>query len=237
MKRVGMMLLLVCVLLAGVMTPGYAAPAEKNPSTISVTGQAKISITPNVAFFSVGITTMGTSVDLARTENERIMHRVIDALVAQGIDRKKIATSQFSLQPLYNNEGRDTGPQSITGYRLQNNVTVVVEELPILGTLIDSAFLAGANQFYGLRFGLKDDTNIKDELLRKAVQDGRRKAQILADSLGVTLGQPLSVAEAGSSMPMQADSMQMMKTGAGMQIEAGMQTVTLDVNLVFGIVQ
>jgi uncharacterized protein YggE len=217
------------------MTPGYAAPADKTSSTISVTGQAKIATTPNVASFSVGITTVGTSVDLARTENERIMGRVIDSLIAQGIDRKKITTSQFSLQPLYNNESRDNGAQSISGYRLQNNVTVVVEELPTLGTLIDSAFQAGANQFYGLRFGLKNDNGIKDELLRKAVQDGRRKAQIIADALGVTLGQPLSVSETGNYTPMQADSNLMMKAATGTQIEAGLQTVSLEVNLVFNI--
>jgi len=234
MKRIGM-LLIICVLLAGVMTPGYAAAADKTSSTISVTGQAKIATTPNVASFSVGITTVGTSVDLARAENERIMGRVIDSLIAQGIDRKKITTSQFSLQPLYDNEGRASGQQSISGYRLQNNVTVVVEELQTLGTLIDSAFQAGANQFYGLRFGLKNDSNIKDELLRKAVQDGRRKAQIIADALGVTLGQPLSVTEAGNYTPMQADSNLMMKAATGTQIEAGSQTVSLEVNLVFGI--
>ena len=229
------MLLIICMLLAGVMTPGYAAAADKTSSTISVTGQAKIATTPNVASFSVGITTVGTSVDLARAENERIMGRVIDSLIAQGIDRKKITTSQFSLQPLYDNEGRASGQQSISGYRLQNNVTVVVEELPTLGTLIDSAFQAGANQFYGLRFGLKNDNSIKDELLRKAVQDGRRKAQIIADALGVTLGQPLSVTEAGNYSPMQADSNLMMKAATGAQIEAGTQTVSLEVNLVFNI--
>ena len=229
------MLLIICVLLAGVMTSGYAAPADKSSSTISVTGQAKIATTPNLASFSVGITTVGTSVDLARAENDRIMGRVVDSLIAQGIDRKQITTSQFSLQPLYDNESRVSGQQRISSYRLQNNVSVVVEELPILGTLIDSAFQAGANQFYGLRFGLKNDNNIKDELLRKAVQDGRRKAQIIADALGVTLGQPLSVTEAGNYSPMQADSNLMMKAATGAQIEAGTQTVSLEVNLVFNI--
>ena len=234
MKRIGM-LLIICMLLAGVMTPGYAAAADKTSSTISVTGQAKIATTPNVASFSVGITTVGTSVDLARAENDRIMGRVVDSLIAQGIDRKQITTSQFSLQPLYDNESRVSGQQRISSYRLQNNVSVVVEELPILGTLIDSAFQAGANQFYGLRFGLKNDNNIKDELLRKAVQDGRRKAQIIADALGVTLGQPLSVTEAGNFTPMQADSNLMMKAATGTQIEAGTQTVSLEINLVFNI--
>ena len=233
MKRI-LMLLMICTLLVGSMTPSYAAPADKNPSTISVMGHAKIAVTPDVAYFSVGITTTGTDVESARTENERIMRRTLDALIAQGIDRKKITTSQFSLQPVYNNDGRDNS-QRISGYRLQNNVTVTIENLTSIGTVIDAAFQAGANQFYGLRFGLKDDNNLKEELLRKAVQDGRRKAQVIADALGVTLGQPLSASEAGGYIPMQSDSFQMMKSGAGTSIETGTQTVSLDVNLVYNL--
>lgn len=236
MKRIGT-ILIMCALLAGTMASVYAAPADRNPSTISVTGRAAIVATPDVAYFSVGITTMGADVESARAENERIMRRTIDALLAQGIDRKRITTSQFSLQPLYHNDSRDNGQQRISGYRLQNNVTVAVEDLPAVGAVIDAAFQAGANQFYGLRFGLKDDSRFKEELLRKAVQDGRRKALIIADALGVTLGQPLSVSEAGSYTPAQADSYQMMKAGAGVSVEAGTQKVSLDVNLVFHIAE
>jgi len=233
MKR-NLMLLMICVLLVGPMTSISAAPADKNLSTISVTGHAKIAVTPDVAYFSVGITTTGTDVESARTENERIMRRTLDSLIAQGIDRKKITTSQFSLQPIYNNDSRDNS-QRISGYRLQNNVTVTIENLTSIGTVIDAVFQAGANQFYGLRFGLKDDKNLREELLRKAVQDGRRKAQVIAEALGVTLGTPQSVAEAGGYIPMQADSFQMMKSGAGASVETGTQTVSLDVNMVYNL--
>ncbi len=235
MKRI-LRVLLVLTLLVGSMTSSYAAAADKNLATISVTGNAKIAITPNVAYLNLGVTTTGADVEPTRTENESIMRRVIEGLIAQGVDRKMITTSQFSLQPLYNNEGRDT-VQRISGYRLQNNVTVAIEELSSIGTVIDAAFRAGANQFHGLRFGLKNDSNLRDELLRKAVQDGRRKALIIADALDVTLGNPVSVSEAGGYAPMQADSYQMMKTATGAPIEAGMQTVSLDVNLVFNIAE
>ena len=235
MKRI-LKILLICTLLVGSMTSSYAAAADKNLATISVTGNAKIAITPNVAYLNLGVTTTGADVESTRTENESIMRRTIDGLIAQGVDRKMITTSQFSLQPLYNNEGRDT-VQRLSGYRLQNNVTVAIEELSSVGTVIDAAFRTGANQFNGLRFGLKNDSSLREELLRKAVQDGRHKAQIIADALGVTLGYPLSVSEAGGYVPMQADSYQMMKTATGAPIEAGMQTVSLNVNLVFNIAE
>lgn len=235
MKRI-LKIVLICTLLVGSMTSSYAASADKNLATISVTGNAKIAITPNVAYLNLGVTTTGADVESTRTENESIMRRTTEGLIAQGIDRKMITTSQFSLQPQYNTDSRDT-VQRISGYRLQNTVTVAIEDLSSVGRVIDAAFRAGANQFSGLRFGLKNDSNLREELLRKAVQDGRHKALIIADALGMTLGYPVSVSEAGGYVPMQADSYQMMKTGAGAPIEAGMQTVSLDVNMVFNIAE
>lgn len=224
----------LCLVLMLAATPVWAA--EKAPASINVTGHAEVTVTPDVAFVTTGIVTTGADVEAARQENDRVMKRIIDTLVAQGIDRKKISTSQFSLQPIYRNDTRANGEGTISGYRLQNNVTVVVEDLSRIGTVVDAAFVAGANQFYGLRFGLKDDSGLRDDLLRKAVQDGRHKAQVMADALGVSLGQPLSVTEAGQASPVQADTYRMVKANSGAApIEAGTLTIGLDVNLSFGI--
>ncbi len=211
----------------------FAAPAE-GTRTVTVTGHAEAAVAPDVAFVTAGIITTGADAATAREDNDRTMRRIIDALAAQGIAKANIATSQFSLQPIYKNDAKDGSPGAIAGYRLQNSVTVKVEDLGKIGPVIDAAFAAGANQFHGLRFAVKDDGRLYDELLRKAVQDGRRKASVMADALGVALGQPLSVSESGRFVPMQADAMRSFKA-AGAPIEAGTLTVSVDVNLVFGL--
>lgn len=220
---------LLAVCLAGT---ALAAPAE-GARTITVTGHAEAVVAPDVAFVTAGIITAGADAESARADNDRTMRRIIDALAAQGIAKGDIATSQFSLQPIYKNDGKDGSPGAISSYRLQNSVTVKVEDLGKIGPVIDAAFAAGANQFQGLRFAVKDDGRLYDELLRKAVQDGRHKASVMADALGVALGQPLSVSEAGRYMPVQADAMRSYKA-AGTPIETGTMTVSVDVNLVFG---
>lgn len=235
MKTRALASLLALALAAAVLAgPALAAPADA-PATLTVTGHAEAVVAPDIAFVTTGIVTTGPDVETARAENDRVMRRIIDALAAQGIDKSKIVTSQFSLQPLYKNDAKDGGYGTIAGYRLQNNVTVTVENLVKTGAVIDAAFAAGANQFHGLRFALKDDGKLRDDLLAKAVQDGRRKAAVMAEALGVNLGRPLSVAEAGRFMPMQADAVRSFKAAPGTPIEAGALTVSIDVNLVFGI--
>ncbi len=226
--------LLTILSLLAFAVPALAAPAAEQ-GRITVTGHAETTVAPDIAFVTAGVVTNGADVESARGENDRTMRRIIDALAAQGIDRSRIITSQFSLQPIYRNDARDGGPGTVTGYRLQNNVTVTVEDLGKIGAVIDAAFAAGANQFNGLRFAVRDDGRLHDELLRKAVQDGRHKAAVMADALGATLGQPLSVSEAGRFMPMQADAVRALKVGAGTPVEAGALTVSVDVNLEYGI--
>ncbi len=234
LKRSLVILTVLSLLAACLAGPVLAAPAD-GARTITVTGHAEAVVAPDIAFVTAGIVTTGASAEAARADNDRTMRRIIDALDALGIDKRNIATSQFSLQPIYRNDGKDGSPGAISGYRLQNSVTVKVEDLGKIGPVIDAAFAAGANQFQGLRFAVRDDGRLYDELLRKAVLDGRHKAEVMADALGVALGQPLSVAEAGRYMPVQNDAVRSYKAVAGgSPIEAGTMTVSVDVNLVFG---
>jgi uncharacterized protein YggE len=234
MKRVTQAVLLAAILFLMAAAPAAAAP-DKAPGSISVTGHAEATVVPDVAVVSAGIVTVGADVESARSENDRVMRRIIEAVTAQGVARTKIVTSQFSLQPVYRPDNKD-GLAAITGYRLQNNVMITVEDLAKVGPVIDAAFGAGANQFGGLRFGLKDDGKLRDELLRQAIQDGRRKAAIIAEALGTGLGQPLSVTESGRVVPMPADNFRLLKAGAGSApIEAGSLTLGIDVNMVFSL--
>jgi uncharacterized protein YggE len=57
----------------------------------------------------------------------------------------------------------------------------------------------------------------------------------MAEALGVSLGQLLAVSEAGNFMPVQADAVRSLKVAAGTPLEAGALTVSVDVNMVFGI--
>lgn len=233
-KRTITLLAVLALLAAACTAPALAAPAAEQ-GKITVTGHAETTVAPDIAFVTTGVISTGADVESARGENDRTMRRIIDALVALGIDRSKIVTSQFNLQPIYKNDARDGGPGAIAGYRLQNSVTVTVEDLGKIGPAIDAAFQAGANQFQGLRFAVKDDGRLHDELLRQAVQDGRHKAAVMADALGVALGQPLAVNEAGRFAPVQADAVRSLKLAAGTPVEAGALTVSVDVNMVFGI--
>ncbi len=71
----------------------------------------------------------------------------------------------------------------------------MVEDLGLVGQVIDAALDAGANQLDGVSFGLQDDQAVRQQALRQAIAEARGKADAMADALGVELDAIISVTE------------------------------------------
>src|ERR1700753_2105604 len=99
-----------------------AAPAHAEgdpaPSFIAVTGEAHISVPPDLAQIDAGVTSEAKTAREASDANNAAMGKVLLALKSAGIDEKDFQTSRLSLQPqsAQNASGRPGSP-SIVGYR------------------------------------------------------------------------------------------------------------------------
>ena len=85
----------------------------------------------------------------------------------------------------------------VVGYTAQTTVTVTLRALDRAGAVIDAAVSAGANTVSGPALSSSDQAELYRNALRNAVADARAKAQALAAASGVTLGEVVSVVEAG----------------------------------------
>ena len=113
----------------------------------------------------------------------------------------EVKTSNYSLQPqrLYK-EGQ---PPTITGYEARNMVTVILSDLTKVGTVIDAAGQAGANDVGGISFTLKQDRPAKDRALSEATREAMSKAQVIAQALGGKVSRIVEVQEDGFQRPPQ----------------------------------
>src|SRR5690606_22103383 len=87
----------------------------------------------------------------------------------------------------------------ITGYTATNVVRVTMDDVRRVGTVIDAATGAGANQVQRIRFTLADEGAAKSEALRLAARDARAKAASLATALGLRFVRIRAVAEASAT--------------------------------------
>lgn len=199
-------LTLLALLLVGVMALnpyswGSATPAVKAQATtatpgrtITVVGEGKVSIEPDVARANFGVEVVRPTVREALDLNDQTMDAVLTALAEQGIAEEDIQTTGFSI---YAERFGPQGPlpEDQVNYRVSNSVMVVIRDLENIAGVVDAAVEAGANNIYGIEFRVDDSSAQESEARAGAIEDARAKAEELAGLTGVTVGEVVSVSE------------------------------------------
>jgi uncharacterized protein len=215
--------------LAIALTAAPALAQSDFPHAVSVTGQASISVPPDLAEVDAGVATDAKTAREASDANNSAMTKVLTALKGAGIEDKDVQTSRLSLQPQY--APNRTGPSAIVGYRASNRVTVKVRDVNKVATVIDTLVGAGANDIGNVSFEVSQASKLLDDAREKAVVDARRKAEIYAKAAGVTLGAPLSISEEGAPQPMFRAKMAMPMAAAPTPIAQGEETLSVSVSV------
>lgn len=160
--------------------------------TVSASGFAHAE--PDRARISAGVAAEAGTAEAALAENSARMQKMVAGLKEAGIDAKDIQTSNFSVEPRYTNP-RDATPSKIDGYRVSNQVSVLVRDVAAVGPLVDKLTALGANQIYGLAFEVSKAETLKDEARKDAVANARRRAELLAAAAGAAVGEVVTIAE------------------------------------------
>jgi uncharacterized protein YggE len=216
--------------------PALAQTPADFPAAISVTGEASVSVPPDLASVDAGVATDAKTAREASDANNTSMAKVLAALKAANIDAKDIQTSRLSLQPQY--APNRSGPSPIVGYRASNRVTVRIRDVSKVAGVIDTLVGAGANDIGNVNFEVSQASKLLDEAREKAVADARRKAEIYAKAAGVTLGTPLSISEEGAPRPVYRAKMTApMAAAAPTPIAQGEETLSVSVSVTWAIKQ
>jgi uncharacterized protein len=224
--------------LAVSVPPGAQAqtPAQPQP-LISVTGEARISVPPDLAQIDAGVTSEGKTAREASDANNAAMGKVLLALKGSSIDEKDYQTSRLSLQAEYST-AKSGSPATIVGYRASNRVTIRLHDVTKAANVIDTLVTAGANEIGGINFMVSQASKLLDDAREQAVGDARRKAEIYAKAAGVTLGAPISISEEGAAQPLfRARMAAPMAAGAPVPIAQGEETLSVTVGVVWAIKQ
>lgn len=162
---------------------------------IVVMGNAQLEATPDEATVRMGVVRQASNAQMAQEQASSAARDILAAIGRLGVPPQKIQTSRLTLTPNYRGE-----PPRIASYSASNIIAIELEGLDRVGPVIDAAFTAGANQLEGVRFQLKNDTAVRERALQDAVKEARRKAEVIAEALGVRLAGVLEVSEGGVSI-------------------------------------
>lgn len=235
MKRFFCLLLALCLTLCfGLALAENAAAPEASPATLTVTGEAQVIIPADYAQLVLGVSTQDESVTTASTINSTTLDAVIEALHGIGIAPEDIVTENLSVSPMYDYQyGKLGESQTVIGYQVENRLRVTVRDVNQVGAVMDAGVSAGANEAFGITFLSSNEADAADQALRAAVAEGQRKAELMAEACGKTLGNLVSVNEnayggsGGVTLKYAADA------AAGTTVLANDLTVSAQVTLTY----
>ncbi len=163
-----------------------------NLNTIIVTGTGIIHAKPDVAMVNIGVQTESKTAQDALQQNSDKMNSVMDSLKTNGIPEGNIKTLSYRLDPIMR---YDENTPTLIGYTAVNTIQVTLEDVNMVGSIIDISVSAGANLVHNIQFTVSKDRldDLREDAIDAAVNDAQQKADATSKSLGVRLIGPISV--------------------------------------------
>lgn len=196
---------LAILLLATAEVVAYPGPYDYygNTTTLTVEGEGRISVPPDMITIAVGIYSSNANATAAAAQTHAKMDNVISALQADGISKADFL-------------GRSSGVSASGGGFIQlcNNTTCISKnftntnviqdqiliklnttDVSAVRKIHDIAIAAGANETTVIGYGLRDPKTAIDMARQRAVDNARSNAEMLASAAGVKVGKVLNVYE------------------------------------------
>lgn len=168
--------------------------------TISVTGKARRSLVQNESTVLGTWEAKAVTSEEARNQTRESTAKALAAIKANGIEEKKITTTQVSVNPEYNWQA---GRNKITGYRASTSLEVKLTDPKKADEIISLMTKNGANYTSGPQLGFSNAIldQMEKELQAEAVTEAKKQAKILAQEAGAKLGRVVSIGRGGISSP------------------------------------
>ncbi|MBD3370174.1 DUF541 domain-containing protein [Candidatus Fermentibacteria bacterium] len=168
---------------------------------IYVTGYGTSSAEPDLAVIIAGVDVAlddpAEAVDSAATAAEAFMASASEL----GLQEDDMQTSYYNL---WVEEEYDPYTGMYTGetvYRAQHLVRFEVRDLDGVGELLSGLVRSGANSVSSVSFTVEDQSSLKDDAYASAMENARGRAELIADGMGLTLGEIQYVSQYGEAYP------------------------------------
>jgi hypothetical protein len=183
-------------------------------NTISVTGTGEVSSEPDIATFSFTVEeTAATTKEAQDVISEKVAN-ILESLEDLDIKDKDIKTQSYAIHPKYewvtviDNEQkvsldgeiyipRDQRKNVQVGFDVSQNISVQVRDFDLVSEVLEMLGSTGVENLNGPNFEIEDPDALENEAREIAIKEAKEKAQDLAKSLDVKLGDIVDFSEGG----------------------------------------
>ena len=214
---------LFIALVALLITCALPAKAEQNTCSerqIGVIGRSEIFVKPDRVRMAFGVSEKSKDLKAGSDNIGKVLGKALSFLKNSGIQDKHIQTSHVSIRPEFHFDG-STRESSLLVYALSQSFAVTLEEPAKYEEIFRALLGLGINEVQDVSFSTSEPQKHQDEALVAAVKAAEKKARLLADAAGLTLGKAMSIQELHQEQIFPRMSNAMLNTAQAMDAAGG----------------
>ncbi len=197
-------------------------------AVITVRGRSSISVKPDLIHLDLDMQSRDTDCGAAMEMAEASLWELRLVLESCGFEKGELKTSGFDVRTEYETVPDENGNYHnvFKGYCCAHTMNV---EFPLdtqrLAEVLGRISATGAAPQLSVRFTVKDTEAAREELIRQSAADARRKAELLCEASGASLGKLVRISYDRSDMNMISEARYAMDTDC---LRASAKAVSLD---------
>ncbi|TAK57188.1 DUF541 domain-containing protein [Patescibacteria group bacterium] len=250
---VGVLGVLICFLVLVKTMHEYrkytlAGSGTSATNTITVNGESEVFAVPDIATFTYTVNELAKTVPAAQKVATEKANKAVEFLKKSGVAEKDIQTTGYNISPQYDylsapctQYGCPGGKSVFKGYEVSQTVAVKVRKIEDAGTILAGIGELNVTNLSGLQFTVDKENEFVAEARKKAINEAKTKAKILADDLGVSIVRVVSFSEGGDfPRPYYSKALMMDAAVGGMgggapEISTGENKITSQVSITYEI--
>ena len=197
---------------------------------ISVSSTGTVKVTPDAVRLNASVSAIAKVSKDALSNANIAASKFRTAILANGIDKKNLASTTLTVYPEYNYT--QEGGNVLIGYRASQSFEVIIRNAAKAGEIVDAVVASAGDALYinGVTPFVFNNSKATEAARISAVKNAKAKATSYAKLLGVKIGKIINLQEssAPSSYPI---SMVQAKSDAGAtEIDLGQQDISVSVS-------
>ncbi len=191
MRRIPLILMLL-------LFSSLCAWAQNDKPLITVSGQAEINVTPDMAVFNLRVVTLDKDLTKSKALNDEKVRKTLVMAKDYGIASEDVQTNYISVETSFTDyeEGK---PRVFLGYTVSKKIVLTLRDMSRIESLLSDVIKAGVNRVEGIDFRTTKIRQHKDKARQMAIRAAQEKAIALTKEIGQTIGKAYTIKEEGFS--------------------------------------
>ncbi len=175
--------------LLAIISMKYSAQEYKQIPQVTVSGEGKISVVPDIAEISLGIQSNGKDAKEVKLQNDLVIEKLIKYIKKFNIPEKDYQTSQLSL---YKNYDYDNKKHT---YQANQSITLILRDMSKYNLFVQDVMETGINTINGIVFKSSKMVDLEVEARKRAILNAKKKAEDFAGALNQKIGKAILITD------------------------------------------